>query len=133
MKSSAQISFKRLGAAKGWRSRVGGLRFVRRGKLSFIKQYTRCRRLWLIPRRPRQPHHLAGPADRQPVIRHEHLGRLPLRERRYSFRESTSLMAAFSSASSAYMRLSFAFSASSSFIRLSSETVTPEYFDRQLK
>ena len=59
---------------------------------------------------------------------HEHLGRLSLRERLYSFLDRTSLIAAFSSASSAYMRLSFAFSASSSFIRLSSETLTPPYF-----
>ncbi len=34
---------------------------------------------------------------------------------------------------SAYMRFSFAFSASSSFIRFSSETLTPPYFARQLK
>src|SRR6185312_4847296 len=33
----------------------------------------------------------------------------------------------------AYIRLSFAFSASKSLIRFSSETLTPPYFDRQLK
>ena len=42
-------------------------------------------------------------------------------------------MAAFSRASSAHIRFSFAFSDSSSFIRLSSETLVPAYFDRQLK
>ena len=67
------------------------------------------------------------------MIPHEHLGRLSPRERLYSFFESRSLIAAFSSASSAYIRFSFAFSASSSFIRLSSETLTPPYFARQLK
>lgn len=64
---------------------------------------------------------------------HEHLGHLPLPGRLYSFLDRTSLIAAFSSASSAYMRLSFAFSASSSFIRFSSETDTPPYLPRQLK
>ena len=42
-------------------------------------------------------------------------------------------MAAFSNASSAYIRFSFTFSASSSFSRLSSATLVPAYFDRQLK
>ena len=42
-------------------------------------------------------------------------------------------MAAFSSASSAYIRFSFTFSASSSFSRLRSATLVPAYFDRQLK
>jgi hypothetical protein len=55
------------------------------------------------------------------------------RERLYSFLESRSLIAAFSSASSAYMRLSFVFSASSYFILFSFETLTPPYFARQLK
>ena len=42
-------------------------------------------------------------------------------------------MAVFSRARSAYIRFSFAFSASSSFIRLMSATVAPAYFDFQLK
>ena len=42
-------------------------------------------------------------------------------------------MAAFSNASSAYSRFSVAFSASSSFSRLSSARLVPAYFDRQLK
>ena len=41
------------------------------------------------------------------------------------------MIAAFSSASSACMRLSFEFSSWSSFIRRSSETVVPAYSDRQ--
>jgi hypothetical protein len=67
------------------------------------------------------------------VFPHEHFGRLSLRERLYSFLDNRSLIAAFSSASSAYMRLNFAFSASSPFIRFSSETLTPPYFACQLK
>lgn len=67
------------------------------------------------------------------MLPHEHLGRLPPRERLYSFFESRSRIAAFSSANSAYIRFSFAFSVSSSFIRFSSETLTPPYFARQLK
>jgi hypothetical protein len=51
----------------------------------------------------------------------------------HTFLDSKSLIAAFSSASSAYIRFSFAFSASSFFIRFSSETLTPPYFARQLK
>jgi hypothetical protein len=43
------------------------------------------------------------------------------------------LMATFSSARFAYIRLSFAFSASNSFIRRRSATVAPAYFDFQLK
>ena len=87
-----------------------------------------------VVRRPREPHHPAGP--RAPTARARVtriVDRLPLRGRRHSFRCSTSLIAAFSSASSAYIRFSFAFSASSSFSRFSSETVAPPYFDFQLK
>jgi len=51
----------------------------------------------------------------------------------HAFRDSTSLIAAFSSARSAYMRLSFEFSASSSFIRFNSLIVTLPHFDGQLK
>jgi hypothetical protein len=43
------------------------------------------------------------------------------------------LIAAFSSASSAYIRFSFAFSASNYRSRFSSSTETPAYFDRQWK
>ena len=50
--------------------------------------------------------------------------------RRYRFRLRTSLIAAFLRASSAYIPFSFAFSDSSSFIRLSSKTLVPAYFDR---
>jgi LacI family transcriptional regulator len=48
------------------------------------------------------------------VLPHQHLGHLSLRERFYGFLESRSLIAAFLSASSAYMRLGLGFSASSS-------------------
>jgi hypothetical protein len=41
------------------------------------------------------------------------------------------LIAAFSRASAAYIRFSFAFSASSSRRRFSSSTDAPAYFDRQ--
>jgi hypothetical protein len=59
---------------------------------------------------------------------HEYLRSLPLRRRPYSFRFNTSLIAVFSNARSAYIRLSFAFSAFKSLSRLSSETLTPPYF-----
>ena len=67
------------------------------------------------------------------MLLHEHLGGLALHGRRYSFRDNTSLIAAFSSASSAYKRLSLAFAASSSYIRFSSLNVTPLYLDRHKK
>ena len=59
------------------------------------------------------------------MLVHKHLGGLPFHGRRCSSRDRTSLIAAFSSANSAYMRLSLEFSASSSVIRFSSLTVTP--------
>ena len=80
-----------------------------------------------------QSHDAAGSLDRQPVFSHDHLGSLALHGRRYSFRDRTSLIAAFSSARSAYILLSSAFSASSSRIRFSSFIVTPPNFDFQLK
>jgi hypothetical protein len=50
------------------------------------------------------------------------------------FEPSTeALMAAFSSARSAYIRFSLAFSASNAFIRLRSATVAPAYLDFQVK
>jgi hypothetical protein len=58
---------------------------------------------------------------------------LPLRGRRHNFRASTSLIAAFSRASSAYSRFSFAFSYSSSLSRVRSFTLAPPYFDFQVK
>src|SRR5713226_4337163 len=67
-----------------------------------------------IERRPRQPHHATGLLHRQLMLADQDLGDLSLRERPYSFRFSTSLMAAFSMASSAYIRFNLAFSASSS-------------------
>src|SRR5688572_9113673 len=67
------------------------------------------------------------------MLTHQHLSDLSLRERPYSFRFNTSLMAAFSSARSAYIRFSFAFSASSSRRRFTSETVAPPYLLRHLK
>jgi hypothetical protein len=86
-----------------------------------------------VVRRPGQSHDETGLLDRYPMLAHVHLRGLTLHGRRYSSRDSTCLVAAFSSASSAYMRLSLALSASSSFMRLSSLTVTPPYFDPQLK
>ena len=50
-----------------------------------------------------------------------------------AFGSRTSLIAAFSSARSAYIRLSLAFSASSSFSRFSSSTDAPAYFDPPLE
>src|SRR5579863_8894285 len=57
---------------------------------------------------PRQPHRTAGPYDRQPVLLHEDLYGLPLHSRHYSVLFSTSRIAVFSSARSAYIPLSFA-------------------------
>ena len=48
----------------------------------------------------------------------QHLDDLTTRGRRYSFRLRISLMVAFSSASSAFIRFTFTFSASSSFMGL---------------
>ena len=65
--------------------------------------------------------------------RGQHLNRLSFRGRRYHFRAKTSLMAAFSSARSAYIRFSFAFSPSSSRSRFTSDTEAPAYLLRHLK
>ena len=67
------------------------------------------------------------------MLLHQDLGYVSLRGRLYYFRDKTSLIAEFSIARSAYMRFNFAFSASSSFILLSSDTLTPPYLARQLK
>src|SRR5688572_17675574 len=64
---------------------------------------------------------------------HQDLSDLSRRKRPYSFRLRTSLMAAFSSARSAYIRFSFAFSASSSRNRFTSDTEAPPYLLRHLK
>ena len=61
-----------------------------------------------VIRRPRQSHYPARPHHRQAVFGDQQRDDLPLRGRRYSFRLSTSLIAAYSIASSAYIRLSFA-------------------------
>ncbi len=61
------------------------------------------------------------------MLLHEDRRDGPSRGQPYSFRLSTSLIAAFSRASSAYIRLSLAFSASNSFNRRSSETDEPPY------
>ena len=86
-----------------------------------------------VVRRPGESPDSSGSLDRELVFDDHPLDGLPHRGRRSSFRESTSLMAAFSSARSAYIRFNFAFSASSSFIRSSSLTETPAQLDRQLK
>src|SRR6266849_1384118 len=86
-----------------------------------------------VVRRPREPHRATRPLHRQLVLTHEHLGDLSLRERPYSFRFRTSLIAAFSSARSAYIRFNLAFSASSSRSRFTSDTEAPPYLLRHLK
>ena len=86
-----------------------------------------------IIRRPRQPHDLTCAANRQRVLSHQHVKRLSFRGRRYSFRARTSLMAAFSSARSAYIRFSRTFSPSSSRSRFTSATDAPAYLLRHLK
>ena len=56
-----------------------------------ISPARRLRRL--VVRRAREPHHAAGSLDRELVLAHQHLSDLSLRERPYSFRFRTSLMA----------------------------------------
>src|SRR5690606_36127 len=85
-----------------------------------------------VVRRPREPGCLASALHRDPVLLGHDPDRFALGGRRQSFRPRTSLIAAFSRARSAYMRLSLAFSTSSSFSRLSSATDAPPYFDFQL-
>src|SRR5262249_44874016 len=86
-----------------------------------------------VVRRPRQPHGLTGAPHRDPVLLHQHRQDFTSRGRRHRFRPRTSLIAAFSRARSAYIRLSLAFSASSSFNRFSSATEAPAYFARHWK
>jgi len=78
-----------------------------------------------VPGRPRQPDDATRSSDRELVLRRQHLDDMTTRGRRHSVRLSTSLMAAFSSARSAYIRFSLAFSASSSFMRFTSAIVAP--------
>ena len=73
-----------------------------------------------IVRRPRQPHDVTGATNGKFVLVDAHLDCLSFRGRRYHFRAKTSLIAAFSSASSAYIRFSLAFSPSSSRSRCTS-------------
>src|SRR5690606_39622954 len=79
--------------------------------------------------RARQTHALTGPAQWSPM----HLDQVPhcfsLLDRPYSFFAIRSFIAALSNASSAYMRLRRAFSASSSLTRLRSDASIPPYFD----
>ena len=86
-----------------------------------------------VQRIARQPDDAARATDREPMLRRQDVDHLTTRGGRYSFRPSTSLMAAFSSARSAYIRLSFAFSASSCFSRRISVGNNPSYFFFQLK
>ena len=82
---------------------------------------------WFVKRRPRQLHSLAGFRVRQTMFTDHDLYHRALRSRRHNFRDSTSLIAVFSRASSAYILLSLAFSASSSLTRLSSLADMPAY------
>src|SRR5579862_8720010 len=84
-----------------------------------------------VVRRPRQPGCLASSNDRQTVLLGHDPDRVSLGRRRQSFRLRTSLIAVFSNARSAYIFFSFAFSASSSRNRLSSDTAAPPYLDFQ--
>src|SRR5690606_5917835 len=95
-------------------------RFISRGSS------LRCRGWPLVVRRPRQACNVTGARDRQAGL-HQQLDHLAPGRRRQDFRFRTSLIAEFSRARSAYMRLSLAFSASSSRSRCSSDTWTPEY------
>src|SRR5882762_2934441 len=78
-----------------------------------------------VVRRPRQPGNLASTQYRQTFLLGHHPDRLALGRRRQSFRLSTSLIAEFSNARSAYIGLSLAFSASSSFRRFNSAILAP--------
>jgi hypothetical protein len=83
-----------------------------------------------VVRRAREPHRLAGAPHGDAVLVNEHAQDFSFRGRRHRFRLKTSLIAAFSSTRSAYIRFSFAFSASSSFSRFNSPTDAPAYFAR---
>lgn len=78
-----------------------------------------------VPGSPGQPHTRAGPAQRPFVFLNEETHRLALLLRPYNFFAIKSFMATLSSASSAYIRLSLAFSASRSLTRARSEASMP--------
>jgi len=80
-----------------------------------------------VERRPRETHDLASFGLGDLMVLNHHHDRRSLCCRRYNFRDKTSLIAEFSKASSANMRLSLPFSASRSLIRLSSLAETPAY------
>src|SRR5690606_1021394 len=82
-----------------------------------------------MPGRPGEPNHVTGPAQRPLVLLQEEAHGVALLRRPYSFLAIRSFIAALSRASSAYIRLSLAFSASSSFTRRSSDASMPPYFD----
>jgi len=81
----------------------------------------------LVVPRPRQPGCSASTRDRQTVLLDHDPARFAPGRRRQRFRLRTPLIAVFSSARSAHIRLSFAFSASSSRRRYSSGTPAPAY------
>ena len=76
--------------------------------------------------------HHASARDSKATLFPEHIHGLLLHVRAYHFRLSSSFRAALSSSDSAKSFFRFAFSASSSFSRLTSATVIPEYFAFQL-
>ncbi len=80
--------------------------------------------------RPRETDRPACGSDWEAMLPDQDLDDLALRGRPYSFRLRTSLIAVFSSARSAYIRLSLEFSASNSLIRLTSLPVAPAYLLR---
>src|SRR5690606_30708461 len=82
-----------------------------------------------IPGRAGQPHAIARPAQGAGMNLDEEPHRLALLHRPYSFSAIRSFIAALSSASSAYIRLSLAFSDSKSLTRLRSDASIPPYFD----
>src|SRR5690606_5074080 len=80
-----------------------------------------------VPGCHREPDAGTGPPHRPRVYLDEVPHGLPLLRRPYSFFAMRSFMAALSRASSAYMRFSLEFSASSSLTRRSSEASRPPY------
>src|SRR5690606_6338819 len=82
-----------------------------------------------VPGRPRQPNALTGPAQGPCVHLDQVPHRLALLLRPYSFSAIRSFIAALSSASSAYIRLSLLFSASNSLTRFRSDASMPPYLD----
>src|SRR5690606_909172 len=82
-----------------------------------------------VPGRAWQPYALTGPAQWSPMRLDQVPHCFALLHRPYSSFAIRSFIAALSSASSAYMRLRRAFSASSSLTRLRSDASIPPYFD----